>query len=69
MNQTANLNLSDRQRDILLRGLRFVRRSYTLDFLDTTEVTPQERQDALEQIQQLNTLLESGRTKQTAGAR
>lgn len=69
MNSTANLELSDRQREMLLRGLRFVRRSYTLDFVDTSDVTPAERKEALEQIQQLNSLLESGRAKQTAGVR
>lgn len=69
MNSTANLELSDRQRDILLRGLRFVRRSYTLDFVDTSDVTPEQRKAALAEIQQLNSWLESGRTKQTAAAR
>ena len=70
MSQTANLELSDRQREILLRGLRFVRRSYTLEFRDTTEITEEQRMEALQQIQELNCLLEGGRaSRQTAGAR
>ncbi len=70
MNQTMSLDLSDRQREILMRGLRFVRRSYTLEFRDTTELTEEERAENLRQIQELNNLLEGGRTsKQTAAAR
>lgn len=70
MNQTMSLDLSDRQREILMRGLRFVRRSYTLEFRDTTELTEEERAENLRQIQELNSLLEGGRTsKQTAAAR
>jgi len=68
MSQTMSLELSDRQREFLLRGLRFVRRSYTLEFRDTSELTEQQRSDALQQIQALNALLEGGRAKQTAGA-
>lgn len=70
MNQTLSLDLSDRQREILMRGLRFVRRSYTLECRDTTDLTEVERGEQLRQIQELNSLLEGGRTpKQTAGAR
>ncbi len=68
MSQTMSLELSDRQREYLLRGLRFVRRSYTLEFRDTSELTEEQRSDALQQIQDLNALLEGGRAKQTAGA-
>lgn len=64
------LDLSDRQRDILLRGLRFVRRSYTLGFRDAGDMTDEERAEALRQIQELNNLLEAGRpARQPAGAR
>ena len=69
MSQTASLDLSDRQREILLRGLRFVRRSYTLEFRDTSEISEEQRVEELRQIQELNSILESGRTKQTAGVR
>ena len=70
MNQAMSLDLSDRQRDILMRGLRFVRRSYTLEFRDTADITEEERAEQLRQIQELNSLLEGGRaSKQPAGAR
>ncbi len=70
MNASPSLSLSDPQRELLLRGLRFVRRSYTLGFRDTTDLSPEERTEALQQIQQLNSLLEGDRvSKQTAGAR
>lgn len=70
MSQTANLELSDRQREILLRGLRFVRRSYTLEFRDSSELSEEQRSEALQQIQELNSLLEGGRSpRQTASAR
>jgi hypothetical protein len=68
MSQAMSLELSDRQREFLLRGLRFVRRSYTLEFRDTSELTEDQRSEALRQIQDLNALLEGGRAKQTAGA-
>lgn len=64
------LDLSDRQREILLRGLRFVRRSYTLGFRDSGEMTDDERAEALRQVQELNNLLEGGRAaRQPVGAR
>lgn len=70
MSQTMSLDLSDHQREMLLRGLRFVRRSYTLEFRDTSEITEEQRSEALRQVQELNSLLEGGRaSKQTAGVR
>jgi hypothetical protein len=70
MSQTQSLELSDRQREMLLRGLRFVRRSYTLEFRDTSEITEDQRAEALREVQELNRLLEGGRaTMQPAGAR
>ena len=61
MSQTKSLDLSDRQREMLLRGLRFVRRSYTLSFRDSGDMTDEERTDGLKQVQELNQLLEGGR--------
>lgn len=70
MSQSMPLDLSDSQREILMRGLRFVRRSYTLAFRDTSDITEEERSEELRQIQELNNLLEGGRTtRQTAGTR
>jgi len=56
----ATLELSDPQREMLMRGLRFVRRSYTLSFRDTDDLTEDERADGLRQVQELNHLLECG---------
>jgi hypothetical protein len=67
MAEMLSLELSDRQREILLRGLRFVRRSRMLEFRDTTEITEDERVDELREIQQLNSLIEGNQpTKQRA---
>jgi hypothetical protein len=66
----ATLELSDRQREMLIRGLRFVRRSYSLSLRDMSDLTDDERAEGLKQVQELNQLLESGNaTKQTAAAR
>lgn len=67
MAETLNLELSDRQREILLKGLRFVRRCRMLEARDTSEITEDERTEELREIQQLNSLIEGGRsTKQRA---
>lgn len=69
MSQTT-LEVSDRQREMLMRGLRFVRRSYSLSFRDSGDLTEEERSEGLRAVQELNQLLESGNaSKQTAGAR
>ena len=70
MSQAMTLELSDRQREMLMRGLRFVRRSYSLAFRDSGDLSDDERSEGLRQVQELNHLLEGGfASKQTAGAR
>ena len=67
MAETLSLDLSARQREILLRGLRFVRRSRMLECRDLSEITEDERAEELREIQQLNSLIEGGHpTKQHA---
>ena len=67
MTETLSLELSDRQREILLRGLRFVRRSRMLECRDMSEITEDERSEELREIQQLNSLIEGSQpTKQRA---
>ena len=61
MSETLSLELSDRQREILLQGLRFIRRSRMLECRDTSDITEEERADSACEIQQLNSLIEEGR--------
>jgi hypothetical protein len=58
MSESLHLELNDRQREILLRGLRFVRSSRMLEFRDATEITEDERRDELTQIRALSDLLD-----------
>lgn len=53
------IELNDRQRDLLLRGLRFVRSSRTLGFRETQDITEEERQEELREIAALRQLLEA----------
>ena len=69
MSQTVPLDLSDRQREILLQGLRFVRRSRMLEFRDVSDVTEEERSTELQEVQLLNSLLEQGAAKSAAAVR
>jgi len=59
MNAALQIELSDRQRDLLLRGLRFVRSSRMLEFRDSSDLTDDERQAELKDIAQLRQILES----------
>ncbi len=58
MSESLHLELNDRQREILLRGLRFVRSSRMLEFRDATDITEDERRDELTQIRALSDLLD-----------
>lgn len=53
------IELNDRQRDLLLRGLRFVRSSRTLGFRESQDITEEERQEELREIAALRQLLEA----------
>ncbi len=63
MTDLLQLSLTDRQREIILRGLRFVRSSRLLEFRESAEITEQERQDELREIGQLNELLQIRRQR------
>lgn len=60
MNESLHVELNERQRDLLLRGLRFVRSSRMLEFRETSESSEEkeERGDELVQIRQLCELLD-----------
>lgn len=58
MSESLQIELNDRQRDLLLRGLRYVRSSRMLEFREMAEITEDERRDELGQIRQLCDLLD-----------
>ena len=54
MNETISLDVTKEQRDILLRGLRFVRSSIMLDINDLpTSESDDERRSGLRQVTEL----------------
>lgn len=54
MNETINLELTKEQKEILLRGLRFVRSSIMLDINDNpTNASEEERRANLRQVTEL----------------
>ena len=57
MNDLLQLELTDRQRELLLRGLRFVRSSRMLEIRDSSDITDEQRKDELGEIRQLADLL------------
>jgi hypothetical protein len=61
MSETLSVGLTEEQREILLRGLRFVRSSVALDVYDSTPETDAERTSKLREIRQLAEYLEGVR--------
>ncbi|WP_157606195.1 hypothetical protein [Schlesneria paludicola] len=63
MSDLFHLELTDRQRELLVRGLRFVRSSRMLEIRDTPDKIAEERKDELSEIRQLVEMLDqkSGR--------
>ncbi len=57
MNDLLHLELTDRQRELLLRGLRFVRSSRMLEIRDSSDLTDDQRKDELGELRQLSELL------------
>jgi hypothetical protein len=57
MSDLLQLKLTDRQRDLLLRGLRFVRSSRMLEIRDTSDITDDQRRDELGEIRELAEML------------
>lgn len=57
MNDLLHLELTDRQRELLLRGLRFVRSSRMLEIRDSSDITDDERKDELGELRQLSEML------------
>lgn len=57
MNDLLHLELTDRQRELLLRGLRFVRSSRMLEIRDSSDITDDQRKDELGELRQLSEML------------
>ena len=57
MNDLLHLELTDRQRELLLRGLRFVRSSRMLEIRDSSDITDDQRKDELGELRQLSDML------------
>ncbi len=57
MSDLLQLELTDRQRELLLRGLRFVRSSRMLEIRDSSDITDDERKDELGELRELSDLL------------
>ena len=53
MSQTVTVGMTQEQRDLVLRGLRFVRSSVMLEVLDPTPETDEQRRAELREINQL----------------
>ncbi len=58
MSEKLNVELSERQRELLLRGLRFVRSSRMLEFRDSSDLTDDKRKEELSEIRQLVEMLD-----------
>ena len=58
MSDLYHLELTDRQRELLLRGLRFVRSSRMLEIREIPDVVAEERKTELSEIRQLVELLD-----------
>ena len=63
MNDLLHLELTDRQRELLLRGLRFVRSSRILEIRDSSDLTDDQRKDELGELRQLSEMLGSNTAK------
>ena len=57
MSDLLQLELTDRQRELLLRGLRFVRSSRMLEIRDSSDITDDKRKDELGELRELSDLL------------
>ena len=57
MSDLLQLELTDRQRELLLRGLRFVRSSRMLEIRDSSDLTDDERKNELGELRVLSEML------------
>lgn len=60
MSESLTFELNDEQREVLLRGLRYVRRSIMLNQEDPSSTYVEQRQGAIHEVEALSELI-SGR--------
>lgn len=58
MSDSVHLELTERQRELLLRGLRYVRSSRMLEIRDTPDAAADERKSELSEIRHLVEMLD-----------
>lgn len=63
MSDLMHLELTDRQRELLLRGLRFVRSSRMLEIRESSDISDDQRRVELGEIRQLAEMLGKDATK------
>ena len=63
MSDMLHLELTDRQRELLLRGLRFVRSSRMLEIRDVPDTIEEERKTELTEIRELVAILDQKSAK------
>ena len=63
MSDIIHLELTDRQRELLLRGLRFVRSSRMLEIRDVPDTIEEERKTELTEIRELVAILDQKSAK------
>lgn len=69
MSDLIHLELTDRQRELLLRGLRYVRSSRMLEIRDVPDTVAEERADELSEIRNLVSMLDQNTGTAAATAR
>ncbi|HID22716.1 MAG TPA: hypothetical protein EYP14_09995 [Planctomycetaceae bacterium] len=69
MNETMSVELTDQQREILLKGLRYVRSSIMLEIQEPSSERAQQRAEKLEQINALVQQLSGGVRRSPAQVR
>lgn len=66
MSVTLNVEITDGQKDLLLRGLRYVQRSALLEMKEPALDVDPERENQLEEIRELVDQLNGSQTAETA---
>ena len=68
MNDALQVQLNDKQREILLHGLRFVRSRRMMEFRDESDMTEDVRREELGEIGRLFELLDTKTRRKEAAA-
>ncbi|MEZ6067810.1 MAG: hypothetical protein R3B90_19340 [Planctomycetaceae bacterium] len=66
MNAEIKVELSPRQQELILRGLRFVRSSVALDMVDHTTEVAESRRRQYEELDELRQLLAGSESRSAA---